>query len=83
MVITSNTELGSAYEEVPLQLEGEGLTIAFNPKYYLEALRVIEEEEVCILYSSSLTTLHYSRSRKRRLSVFYSSHSPSCIIMHT
>ena len=55
MVITSNTELGSAYEEVPLQLDGEGLTIAFNPKYYLEALRVIDEEEVCILYSSSLT----------------------------
>ena len=55
MVITSNAENGSAYEEIALNLEGEGLTIAFNPRYYLEALKAIEEEVVCILYSSSLT----------------------------
>lgn len=55
MVITSNAENGSAYEEIALSLEGEGLTIAFNPRYYMEALKAIEEEVVCILFSSSLT----------------------------
>ena len=55
MIITSNAESGSAYEEIALSLEGEGLTIAFNPRYYLEALKAIEEEVVCILFSSSLT----------------------------
>jgi len=55
MIITSNTEKGSAYEEVALALEGDGLTIAFNPRYYLEALRSIDEEEIEILFASSLT----------------------------
>lgn len=55
MVITSNAENGTAREEVPVQIEGEGLTIAFNPRYYLDALKAIEDEEIQILYSSSLT----------------------------
>ncbi len=55
MIITSNTEKGSAYEELDVNLEGEGLTIAFNPRYYLEALRAIDDEEVEILFASSLT----------------------------
>lgn len=55
IVITSNTEAGSAYEEVAIRLEGEGMTTAFNPKYYMDALRAIEDDTICILYNSSLT----------------------------
>lgn len=55
LIITSNTEKGSAYEEVALSLEGDGLTIAFNPRYYLEALRSIDDDEIEILFASSLT----------------------------
>ncbi len=55
IVITSNTERGSAYEEIAASLEGDGLAIAFNPRYYLEALKAIESEKVCIHFSSSLT----------------------------
>lgn len=55
MVITSNTERGSSYEEVSLVLEGDELTIAFNPRYYLEALRSIDEDEIEIIFASSLT----------------------------
>lgn len=55
MIITSNAENGSAYEEVALTLEGEELSIAFNPRYYLEALKAIEEEEICIKFCTSLT----------------------------
>lgn len=55
MIITSNSENSSAYEEIALSLEGEGLTIAFNPRYFLDALKAIEEEEICIHLSSSLT----------------------------
>ena len=39
----------------PLVLDGEPLTIAFNPRYYLEALKAAGEEEIMIQYSSSLT----------------------------
>jgi DNA polymerase-3 subunit beta len=55
MVITSNTELGTAREELNIELEGKELSIAFNPKYLIEALRSIEEDEVCINFISSLT----------------------------
>ncbi len=55
IVITSNTEAGSAYEEVPIRLEGEGMVTAFNPRYYMDALRAIDDETVCILYASSLS----------------------------
>lgn len=55
LVITSNAESGTSREEVGISLEGEGLTIAFNPKYYLEALKAIDDLEVRILYNSSLT----------------------------
>lgn len=54
MIITSNSETGTSHEEVPITLEGDGLTIAFNPKYYLEALKSITDDEVCICYSTSL-----------------------------
>lgn len=55
IVITSNAEKGSAYEEVGASIEGEGLAIAFNPRYYLEALKAVESEKISILFSSSLT----------------------------
>ena len=55
MIITSNAENGTAREEVPLRLEGEPLTIAFNPRYYLEALKAAGEEDLVIKYSSALT----------------------------
>lgn len=55
IVITSNAETGSSREEVPVKIEGEGLTIAFNPKYYLDALKAAEGDEVVINYASALT----------------------------
>ncbi len=54
MVITSNTELGTAREEVEVSLEGKELIIAFNPKYLIEALKSIEEDQVEIYFISSL-----------------------------
>ena len=55
MIITSNNEAGSAYEEVPLQLDGEGLVTAFNPRYFMEALRAVDDENVVVQFTSSLS----------------------------
>ncbi|MGL4738893.1 MAG: DNA polymerase III subunit beta [Cellulosilyticaceae bacterium] len=55
MIITSNAELGTAREEVAIELEGSELSIAFNPKYLIEALKSIDEDKVCINFISSLT----------------------------
>lgn len=55
MIITSNTELGTSYEEVKINLEGEDIVIAFNPKYLIDALKNIDEDEINIQFSSALT----------------------------
>lgn len=54
MVITSNTEVGNAREEIRLEMEGERMEISFNPRYFVEALRVIENESVNILFTSKI-----------------------------
>lgn len=55
MIITSNTELGTAREEIQVSLQGKDLLIAFNPRYLIDALRSIEEDEVEIYFISSLS----------------------------
>ena len=55
MIITSNAELGTAREELQVQLEGSEISIAFNPKYLIEALKSIDDDKVCINFISSLT----------------------------
>jgi DNA polymerase-3 subunit beta len=47
LVLSANTpDLGSAREEIPALLEGEALTIAFNGKFVLDCLMVLDAEEV-------------------------------------
>ena len=41
-----NTKIGSMDEEVVADKEGKDLTIAFNPKYINDVLKVIDDEEV-------------------------------------
>ena len=55
MIITSNAELGTVREEIDIELEGNELDIAFNPKYLIEALKSIDDDNVCINFISSLT----------------------------
>ena len=55
LVITSNADKGTSHEEITIQMDGEPVEIAFNPKYYLEALKSIDDMDVEILYNSSLT----------------------------
>lgn len=43
---TKSPEAGEAIEEIEVQKEGEDLTIAFNPKFIVDALRKIDTEEV-------------------------------------
>ena len=41
-----NTKIGSMDEEVTAEKEGKDLSIAFNPKYINDVLKVIDDEEV-------------------------------------
>ena len=55
IIITSNTSLGTAHEEVITEKEGEDLKIAFNPKYIIDALKAIDDEYVNLLFTSPLS----------------------------
>jgi len=46
MVVTANNENGNAYEEIDIELEGEGLEIAFNSRYFLDGIKNIDSEYV-------------------------------------
>ena len=46
MELRINTTLGSMDEVVAIRREGEDLNIGFNPKFLIDALRSIDEEEV-------------------------------------
>ena len=54
LIINSNTEIGTVREELKLDMEGNKVDIAFNPRYFIEALRVIEDESIEIFFTSSI-----------------------------
>lgn len=55
MTIDSNVEIGSATEKVSIELEGEDLEIGFNSKYLLDALKIIDSEEVDMELSTAVS----------------------------
>jgi len=54
--INSNSpEIGKIYEEVPIYLEGEGLEIVFNSRYLMDALKVVDVEEIYLQLTGALS----------------------------
>ncbi len=43
-----NSEMGSMNEDISIVKEGKDMVIGFNPKFLIEALRVIDDEEINI-----------------------------------
>ncbi len=52
--ITSNSEFGTSNEDVPCEMVGPGLNIAFNARYLMEGLRVINSEDIVLKCNDSL-----------------------------
>ena len=46
MKLKMNSTVGSMDEEIDITKEGKDLLIGFNPKFLIDALRVIDDEEV-------------------------------------
>ncbi len=55
LCITSNSELGNIKENIPVSVSGKDLIISFNPRYFLESLRVNTNEFVKICFNSPST----------------------------
>ena len=54
VIITSNTELDQSYEELPANIDGEKLEIAFNPKYLTDVLKAIATDDIIIFLTTAL-----------------------------
>lgn len=48
MEIMMNSFIGSMDENIDIRKEGRDIMIGFNPKFFLEALRVIDDEEISL-----------------------------------
>ncbi len=48
-----NSTLGSMNEEIDIVKEGKDIMIGFNPKFFIDALRVIDDEEITIYLMNS------------------------------
>ena len=53
LVITSQSEKGQTYDEIPCETDGTDIKIYFNPRYLLEALRAIDEEKIVLKLNTS------------------------------
>lgn len=53
--ISANSEKGSIDDQIPIQLIGKPLDIAFNAKYILDLMRVLEDESVYMRMNNSVT----------------------------
>ncbi len=48
MKLRINSYIGSMDEELEIEKEGKDIMIGFNPKFLIDALRVIDDEEVTL-----------------------------------
>ena len=48
MELKINSFVGSMNEEIEIEKEGKNILIGFNPKFFIDALRVIDEEKVTL-----------------------------------
>lgn len=54
LILTSNAEIGNIFEIIPIENRGESLKIAFNSKFIIDALKVIDNEELLIEMTTSV-----------------------------
>lgn len=55
LIISCTSQMGDAKEEVLVETTGKELEIGFNPKYMLDALKAIDEEEVYLDFGSNIS----------------------------
>lgn len=56
--ITADSSLGSSYDELPVEHDGEDILIAFNNRYLIDSLRSCDSDEVELQLSTPLTSVN-------------------------
>ena len=55
LVISCTNQTGDAKEELYVETEGKNIEAGFNPKYFLDSLKSIEDEEVYIEFGTNIS----------------------------
>ena len=55
VVISCTNQTGDANEELYVATEGKNLEAGFNPKYFLDSLKAIDDEDVYVEFGSSIS----------------------------
>ena len=66
MCMQINTVLGSMDEETSVTKTGRDIVIGFNPKFLLDALRVIDDEEVTLYFINAKAPCFALPKQKRK-----------------
>ena len=54
LVVSANTDIGTLREEISISMTGNKIDIDFNPRYFLDALKVIDDEQISIVFNGSM-----------------------------
>ena len=55
VLISCTNQTGEAKEEIYISTEGKNIEAGFNPKYFLDSLKVIEDEEVFVEFGTNIS----------------------------
>lgn len=55
VIISCTNQTGDAKEEIFVNTEGKNLEAGFNPKYFLDALRNIDDDEIFVDFGTSIS----------------------------
>ena len=55
ITISCTNQTGDAKEEMMVSTEGKNLEVGFNPKYFLDACRCIDDEEIFVDFGSNIS----------------------------
>lgn len=55
LVITANSFMGNANEEIDVQINGEDIDIAFNPRFCMNILKCIPDERIYMDFTTSIS----------------------------
>lgn len=61
--VSSNSEIGNSNEDINCEIDGESVNIAFNARYLIDGLKVIEEDEVVLKANGELDPMEIVPSR--------------------
>ena len=54
-ILSVNPEIGEAKESIPLEYKGSNLVVGFNARFFIDALQVMESENVILEFNESVS----------------------------